>query len=103
MKLRDKGVYRFDDGIVSLYVGALFVAEPTLHGYALYSVDEWRQPLGDPHLVVDGAGRLLRDGRRTGYTVEVLVDTGATAPPTSGSEDTSLDRVARHARRAHLP
>ncbi len=41
MMLRDKGVYQFDGGIVSLYAGALFVAEPTLHGYALYPLDEW--------------------------------------------------------------
>jgi hypothetical protein len=96
--LRHRGVYRFDEGIASLYRGAYLVAEPTLQGYALYRRGAWAEPPGDPHLVVDRRGRILARGHWTGYTAEALVDTGASMP--AAGDRPRLEDVARHAGRA---
>lgn len=72
MQLRNRGTYRFDAAIASLHRGLELVVDRTLHGYALYTPEEWDTPRSDPHLVVDSRGRILRRGAWTGYTIEAL-------------------------------
>ena len=60
MQLRNRGLYRFNDATTSLYRGLELLADRTLHGYALYTAEEWATPASDPHFVVDTHGRLLR-------------------------------------------
>jgi hypothetical protein len=80
MQLRNRGVYRFDEGTVSPYRGLELIADRTLQGYALYTAAEWDTPGADPHLVVDPRGRILRAGAWTGYTVEALVPVPGPGP-----------------------
>lgn len=84
MRLQNRGIYRFGEGTASLYRGLDFVADQTANGYALYTLEEWGIPWSEPHLVVDGRGRILHHGAWTGYTVEELVPVRAAEPGAHG-------------------
>ena len=87
MLLRNRALYQFDDMTASLYRGLRLIADRTLSGYALYTLEEWDVPRSDPQFVVDARGRILRHGSWTGYTVEELVPVSdAGVDPAPGRE-----------------
>ena len=73
MQLQNRAHYHFDPTSPSLYRGLCFIIDRTSTGFALYTPEQWARPWSDPHLVVDGRGRILERGAWTGYTAEVLV------------------------------
>jgi hypothetical protein len=76
--LRDRGIYRFSITMRSPFAGQQVIARADADGFNLFTVEEWGT-LASSRIRVDGHGRVLFNGRTTGYREDVLVDSGETA------------------------
>ena len=76
--LRDGGIYRFGITMRTPFAGQRVVISGAAGGYDVRTLEEWAT-LAPARIRVDSLGRVLFHGRFTGYQVDMLLDTGATA------------------------
>ena len=76
--LRDRGIYRFSIMMRTPFAGRQVIARLDGSGFELFTLEEWGT-LAPARIRVDTQGRVLFNGRPTGYRADVLVDSGETA------------------------
>lgn len=76
--LRDGGIYRFSITMRTPFAGQRVVARVGGDGADFFTLEEWGT-LRESRIRLDAQGRVLYNGRTTGYREDVLLDTGETA------------------------
>ena len=78
--LREHGVYRFSIMMRTPFAGQAVIARARGDGFDLFTIEEWGT-MAPARIRVDAQGRVIFNGRPTGYRSDVLVDSGETVDP----------------------